>query len=355
PRSSAASTSTASASGAAPSVVQRSLVSSTGTTVSAPVGIGAPVIIRAACPAPTVKSGCDPAGISPITARRTGRSALAPARSSARTAYPSIAELANAGTSCAACTSSASTRPSARDRSTVSCESGCMSLRMRASTSSTFSKSVTVSPHNTGSARYRAQKSRSCRHDRLLQMLNKVLDPAKQPLPPAVRVRLDPQIEHIRDNRQIVPQARAVDNNPADHRTDDTQHQEAPAPEHNPPLRAFAVRVILIVILVVHRRLRADLLGIDFGRRGILGRGYSGRLVFRRGRRIAARGSELRLLLGGQRRCRRAGHRLRLTSVHPRGEPFIRQRDRFAQADHVIVRQEAGSGQPLPINKRAVR
>ena len=81
-------------------------------------------------------------------------------------------------------------------------------------------------------------------------------------LPPAVGIGLDMQIEHIGDNWQVIPQACAVHDDSPDHRADDAQHQKAPAPEHNPSTGAFAVRFFLIVILVVHRRLRAGGLSV---------------------------------------------------------------------------------------------
>ena len=72
-------------------------VSSTGTTASAPSGIGAPVMIRMTCPRRSTCRVVSPAATSPSTGRTTGRSGLAPASSAARTAYPSIAELSKPG------------------------------------------------------------------------------------------------------------------------------------------------------------------------------------------------------------------------------------------------------------------
>ena len=89
--------------------------SSTGTTASAPGGIGAPVMIRTAVPGST-------AGSDAIAGRDlAGQRAACPGASAARTAKPSIAELANGGTSTAATTfGSTSTRPTASASGTVS-------------------------------------------------------------------------------------------------------------------------------------------------------------------------------------------------------------------------------------------
>src|SRR5262249_52468478 len=88
-------------------------VYSTITTASAPPGTGAPGMIRIASPAPTDRVGAWPAGTAPATTSRPGASGAAPAVSAARTAYPSIALLANGGTASRAMTSSAVTRPTA--------------------------------------------------------------------------------------------------------------------------------------------------------------------------------------------------------------------------------------------------
>jgi hypothetical protein len=61
-------------------------VSSTCTTVSAPAGIAAPVMIAMHVPGSIECASVEPAGISPCTGRLTGVSAVAPAMSSARTA-----------------------------------------------------------------------------------------------------------------------------------------------------------------------------------------------------------------------------------------------------------------------------
>ena len=82
------------------------VTSSTCSTASAPSGIAAPVEIRTASPSPTPTAAGAPARDSPTmrSARPAGPD---------RTAKPSIALLANEGTSRSATTSSASTRPSA--------------------------------------------------------------------------------------------------------------------------------------------------------------------------------------------------------------------------------------------------
>ena len=86
---------------------------STGTTASAPGGRGPPVMIRTAVPEATVGRRPLPANTSPARARAVGSSTLAPARSAARRANPSIEELANGGRLSAARTSSARMQPSA--------------------------------------------------------------------------------------------------------------------------------------------------------------------------------------------------------------------------------------------------
>ena len=89
-------------------------VTSTRTTASAPSGSGAPVMILIAVPAVTAASAAEPAAASSSTSSSTGTAAT----DWAWTAYPSIAELANAGTSSGAVTSSTSARPSASAGST---------------------------------------------------------------------------------------------------------------------------------------------------------------------------------------------------------------------------------------------
>ena len=93
--------------------------SSTMTTASAPGGMTAPVMMRAACPAPTVISGGTPAAIVPSMARVAGASAT----SADRTAKPSIAVLSNGGTSSGATTVSVVTNPRAPSTATVTSSS----------------------------------------------------------------------------------------------------------------------------------------------------------------------------------------------------------------------------------------
>ena len=93
---------------------------STITTASAPGGIGAPVMMRSASPAPTLVSVALPAANVPTTRSSTG----APAVSAARTAKPSIAVLAKGGTGSSASTAPAVTHPSASARSTARGSSG---------------------------------------------------------------------------------------------------------------------------------------------------------------------------------------------------------------------------------------
>jgi hypothetical protein len=110
-------------------------VSSTRTTVSAPSGIGAPVMMRIASPGPTARPGTEPAATAPTTRRR----APACATSAPRTAYPSIAELRNGGTSRSAAASSVRTAPRASSSPTSVDSSGVIRARMRSSASSTVS------------------------------------------------------------------------------------------------------------------------------------------------------------------------------------------------------------------------
>ena len=86
-----------------------SRVFSTMQTASAPSGNGAPVMIRTACPGPTVPSNRWPAATEPITWSRAGAAAV----SAARRAYPSMDEFANGGTSSLDTMSSLRTHPSA--------------------------------------------------------------------------------------------------------------------------------------------------------------------------------------------------------------------------------------------------
>jgi hypothetical protein len=82
---------------------------STGTTASAPVGMAAPVAIATAAPDAISPGKGRPARARPKTCSRTGADAV----SAARTANPSMAELANRGRSAGAPRSSANTRPDA--------------------------------------------------------------------------------------------------------------------------------------------------------------------------------------------------------------------------------------------------
>jgi hypothetical protein len=67
-------------------------------------------MMRTASPGPTAISPESPGKISPISLRDTGSVGLAPNVSAARTAYPSMALLSNAGTSTVATTSWANVR-----------------------------------------------------------------------------------------------------------------------------------------------------------------------------------------------------------------------------------------------------
>src|SRR5688572_8690321 len=106
-------------------------VASTGTTASAPCGIGAPVMIRIVCPGASDSAWVLPAAMSLTTGRTTGCSGVAVATSAAWTAYPSIAELVKPGSEPRAVTSSARTAPWA---SRTPCSKGRMTVtvpRMR--------------------------------------------------------------------------------------------------------------------------------------------------------------------------------------------------------------------------------
>ena len=83
------------------------------TTASAPSGTGAPVMMRTVSPAPIAPSNTWPAASCPITSSVTGASPDACAKSDERTAYPSIALLANGEMSISATASSAKGRPAA--------------------------------------------------------------------------------------------------------------------------------------------------------------------------------------------------------------------------------------------------
>src|SRR3954462_12127980 len=91
-------------------------VHSTGTTASAPAGIGAPVMMRTHRPGCTLYAPVLPAATSPTTGSATGVDSLAFATSADRTAYPSMAELSNGGRGNVDTTGSASTQPCASGR-----------------------------------------------------------------------------------------------------------------------------------------------------------------------------------------------------------------------------------------------
>ena len=105
------------------------------TTASAPSGTAPPVEIAIASPGASARArrhtGRDP--------KTTGRR---PGVSSARSAYPSIAELGNGGRSTRAVTSSARMRPAAAAVGTRSASSGCARASTRRSASSIDSSSV---------------------------------------------------------------------------------------------------------------------------------------------------------------------------------------------------------------------
>ena len=135
--------------------------SSMGTTASAPSGTTAPVEMAAAQPSSSRPSKGRPAADSPTIRSVAGRSA-------ARTAKPSIAELANGGRSTRALTSSAATRPDAAPIGTGSAASGRTRSSTRSCASSRLSSEVTdrsLAAHaQTPSARRRrwARNRRSC-------------------------------------------------------------------------------------------------------------------------------------------------------------------------------------------------
>ena len=88
-------------------------VASYGTIASASAGTGAPVMIFIAVPGESRCGAAPPAGTSPTTGRRTGRTSVAYWTSAARTAYPSMAELSKRGSASEETTSSQMLRPSA--------------------------------------------------------------------------------------------------------------------------------------------------------------------------------------------------------------------------------------------------
>src|SRR4051794_5720016 len=110
---------------------------STGTTLSAPCGTTAPVEMATAEPGSSCASNGRPAADSPAIRNVPGRSA-------ARTAKPSIAELANGGKSTWARTSSVVTRPPASATGTTSAGSERERSRTRLCASSSVSSDATV-------------------------------------------------------------------------------------------------------------------------------------------------------------------------------------------------------------------
>src|SRR5690625_837298 len=112
-------------------------VNSTGITVFAPSGNGAPVMIRTAVPGAQVPER--PAGISADTGRVASP---APGRSAVLTANPSIAELVNPGAGSCACTAAAARRPAAAESGRLTAASG----RTRWSTESRYSSNLRISP-----------------------------------------------------------------------------------------------------------------------------------------------------------------------------------------------------------------
>ena len=108
---------------AGPSIVtmlSTTLVSSTMTMASAPIGMGAPVMIRLACPFPTTGRFAEPAWEVPTI------SSFVPefTQSSARTANPSIAELSKRGSSTFEARPEERTRPLASSKLTDSVRRG---------------------------------------------------------------------------------------------------------------------------------------------------------------------------------------------------------------------------------------
>ena len=100
-------------------------------------------MIRTAAPGTTAGSGGDPAAISPMTGSTMGE-CRAFATSSARTAYPSMAELGSGGIEMAERTSSDRTSPLASASDARDGVRGRISARTRSSASSTSIMSVGV-------------------------------------------------------------------------------------------------------------------------------------------------------------------------------------------------------------------
>ena len=103
-------------------------------TVSAPAGIGAPVKMRIASPAPSARVAARPAVMRSTTLSRVSPAA---AKSAWRTANPSTAELSNGGKSIGATISCATTRPRAA-------ASGTVSVSVTGATRSAISRSISA-------------------------------------------------------------------------------------------------------------------------------------------------------------------------------------------------------------------
>jgi hypothetical protein len=125
---------------------------STGTTLSAPDGTGAPVMIRMAVPGGMPYGADCPAADSPTTGRCTGRESRASATSWWRTAYPSMAEFSNRGSAIGDRTSSHSGSPTASSSGWSYGGSGVIESRMRPRCSSTERSAEGASGSREGSA-----------------------------------------------------------------------------------------------------------------------------------------------------------------------------------------------------------
>src|SRR5512140_1448426 len=118
------------------------------TTASAPCGIGAPVMMRAACPERSCTLGLVPAGIAATSARLRGCPAEAPATSDARTAKPSTDELSKRGSS-EEMISAARTRPIHRSSGRASVSTGWKWLSILAWAAATLSNVISGRAHYT--------------------------------------------------------------------------------------------------------------------------------------------------------------------------------------------------------------
>ncbi len=126
---------------------------STGTTVSADAGRGAPVAISTASPGPTLPPNRRPGRDWPMTRKRAGVYTSAPKVSSPRSAKPSIAARSNGGTGSAARISAASTRPAASPRPRSSGPSVPTRRSIHATTSSTDDRARKPRRRGSGSER----------------------------------------------------------------------------------------------------------------------------------------------------------------------------------------------------------